>query len=168
MQDASLDVIRTAFGDIENELKATRRLLAALPEGHLGYKPSDKAWTFGALAQHVAQIPFLLTAAVRQDVLDFATVPRQEPPKSMQDVVSLFDASAAEARAAIAELTVADLTRPWTFRFGEQVIFTRPKSEVLREFCISHMIHHRAQLTIYLRLLNVRVPGMYGPTADDA
>lgn len=167
MQGTDLDIIKIAFGDFDQELKQTRKLLAALPEGHLEYRPHEKSYTLGGLAQHIAQLPWLAVSLMRADELDFAQVPPLEPPAGVQDILDLFDKTAAEARAAFAGLRVDDLTRQWTFRFGERVIFTRPKAALIRDFFISHMVHHRAQLTVYIRLLGAPVPGLYGPSADE-
>jgi uncharacterized damage-inducible protein DinB len=161
-------IIQVAFGDYDQELQLTRRALEAIPSDQLNYKPHDKSYSLGGLAQHIAQLPFLVAATVRQEELDYSKVPKQSPPTSTQDILALFDQSAGDARAAFAELKPEQLGQPWTFRVGDYVVFTMPKAASLRGFCISHMIHHRAQLTVYLRLLNVKVPGLYGPSADGA
>ncbi len=167
MQDTTLDIIRIAFGDFDQELRQTRKLLAALPEGELAYQPHPKSYTLGGLAQHVAQLPFLAVSVIRAEELDFALIPQLEPPRTVDDILALFDKSAAEARAAFAELNEEQLTRSWTLRRGEHVFFTRPKAALLRDFFLSHMVHHRAQLTVYIRLLGAPVPGLYGPSADE-
>jgi uncharacterized damage-inducible protein DinB len=163
----ALNVIQIAFGDYDHEVQQTRKALEAVPTDQLSFKPHDKSSTLGALAQHIAQLPFLVTATIRQDELDFGKVPKQTPLTSTQQILALFEQSAADARAALKELQPDQLAQPWTFRVGDHVIFTAPKGATLRNFCISHMIHHRGQLTVYLRLLNVRVPGLYGPSADE-
>jgi uncharacterized damage-inducible protein DinB len=164
-----LDVVQLAAGDFDYELTQTRRVLAAIPNDKMDYKPHPKAWSLGALAHHVAQLPFLFSAVVRTSEFDFANAKQPKPSESVEDVLSLFDQTAADARVALGELTPEILTQTWAFLYGGQVIFKdRPKPETLRSFAISHMIHHRAQLTIYLRELGAKVPGMYGPTADDA
>jgi uncharacterized damage-inducible protein DinB len=167
MQATHSNVIKVAFGDFDQELKQTRKLLAALPEGQLEYQPHAKSYTLGGLAQHVAQLPFLAVSIMRAEELDFTRLPKLEPPRTVEDILNLFDKSAAEARAAFADFTEADLARTWTLRMGERVFFTRPKAALLRDFFISHMVHHRAQLTVYIRLLDAPVPGLYGPSADE-
>lgn len=167
MQETTLDIIKIAYGDFDQELKQTRKLLAALPEGHLDYQPHPKSYTLGGLAQHVAQLPFLAVSIIRAEQLDFAQIPRLEPPRGVEDILALFDKSAAEARAAFTELNEEHLTKTWTLRMGERVFFTRPKAALLRDFFLSHMVHHRAQLTVYIRLLDAPVPGLYGPSADE-
>jgi uncharacterized damage-inducible protein DinB len=161
------NVIQIAFGDYDHEVQQTRKALEAIPNDQLNYKPHDKSYTIGGLAQHIAQLPFLVGATIRTDELDFAKVPKQEPLTSTQQILALFDQTAADARAAFAELRPEQLAETWTFRVGDHVVFTAPRGATLRSFCISHMIHHRGQLTVYLRLLNARVPGLYGPSADE-
>ena len=167
MQDTSLNIIQVAFGDFEQELKLTRKLLAAIPEGHLDWRPHEKSYSLGGLAQHVAQLPGLVVSIIRDDQLDFADVPRIAQPNSVQDILSIFDESAAAARAAYRELTEDHLTRTWKFLYHGKEFFTRPKAGLIRDFFLSHMIHHRAQLTVYIRLLGSPVPGLYGPSADE-
>lgn len=167
MQNPPLSVIRTAFGDFEQELKLTRRLLAALPDGSLDYQPHPKSYTMGGLAQHVAQLPMLVVSIIRDDEFEFTTVPKLEKPKSVEQILQLFDSGAADARTAFAELSDDRLARTWTFKYGGKVFFTRPKAALIRDFFLSHMIHHRAQLTVYLRLVGAPVPGLYGPSADE-
>ncbi len=167
MQNTSLNIIDVAFGDFQQELKQTRRLLAALPEGKLDFKPHEKSHTMGGLAQHVAQLPYLLVSIIRDDELDFTTVPKLEKPKDVKDILTLWDESSAAASAAFGALTEDHLARMWTFRVGDKIYFTRPKAALIRDFFLSHMIHHRAQLTVYIRLVGSAVPGLYGPSADE-
>lgn len=167
MQNAPLSVIGIAFGDFEQELKLTRRLLAALPDGSLDYQPHPKSYALGGLAQHVAQLPMLVVSIIRDDELEFTTLPKLDKPKSVEQILQLFDSGAAAARTAYADLTEDQLARTWTFKYGGKVFFTRPKAALIRDFFLSHMIHHRAQLTVYLRLVGAPVPGLYGPSADE-
>ena len=167
MQNTSLNIIDIAFGDFEQELKQTGRLLSAIPDGRFDYRPHEKSYTLGGLAQHVAQLPGLVASIIRDDEFDFATMPKVEKPETTKDILAIFETSAAVARAAFAELTEDHLTRTWTFKYGGKVLFTRPKAALIRDFFLSHMIHHRAQLTVYIRLLGAAVPGLYGPSADE-
>jgi uncharacterized damage-inducible protein DinB len=168
MSNQSIDVVQVAVGDYDYELTQTRRVLEAIPNDKLDYKPNDKAWSLLGLAHHVAQLPFLFTAVVDTAELDFATAKQPPASKSVDDLLRLFDATAAGARDAIKRVTPETLTQSWTFKYGDRVIFAnRNKAATLRSFAISHLIHHRAQLTVYLRELGAKVPGMYGPTSDD-
>ena len=161
------NTLQIAYGDYEHELKQTRRVLEAVPSDKLDYKPHEKSYTLGGLAQHIAQLPMLFASIASQTELDFAKVPKQGPPKNTAEIVALFDQSAQQARAALAQLSEHALEQPWSLRFAEQVFYTGPRGPSLRNLGMSHMIHHRAQLTVYLRLINVPVPSMYGPTADE-
>ena len=163
----TLNIAQLVFGDYDHELNQTRRLLEAIPEDQLEYKPHAKSWALGPLARHVAQIPWWFTETARRDEYDISTFDKVPPPTSKQEILDAFDTNAADARVALEELTPEALARPWTLRAGSHVIFTMPKGLTLRNFAISHMVHHRAQLTIYLRLLNAKVPGLYGPSADE-
>lgn len=162
-----MSIAQIAFGDYDHELKQTRKLLEAIPNDQLDWQPHPKAWRLGKLAEHVAQLPWLFAQVAREPELDFATVPKPQPATSMEQILKLFDGAAAEARAALKDVQDETLDQPWTFRVGDHVIFTAPRGPTMRSFGISHMIHHRAQLTIYLRQLDAKVPGLYGPSADE-
>jgi uncharacterized damage-inducible protein DinB len=157
-----------AFVDLERELGVTRTLLERLPEEHYGWKPHEKSMTLGRLASHVADLPGWMRVTIAEDELDFATSPRPpQPPTTREELLARFDKNAAAAREAVARFDPASLRREWTLRNGQQVLTTRPKDYVYRVWCMNHLIHHRAQLCLYLRLLNVPVPTVYFNTADD-
>ena len=157
-----------AFGDLERELAVTRTVLERLPEAHFAWKPHEKSMSLGNLALHVAELPAWITATLDRDELDTADAPR--PPaelKKSQELLDRFDRNAAAARDAVARFDMANFDKPWSMRNGEQVIVTRPRSLVYRIWCANHLVHHRGQLCLYLRLLNVPVPTVYFNTADD-
>jgi uncharacterized damage-inducible protein DinB len=157
-----------AFNDLDRELKVTRTVLERLPEAHYGWKPHDKSMSLGNLALHVAELPAWITATIAHDELDAASAPR--PPaelKSRAELLDRFDRNAAATREAVAQFDADNYDRPWTMRKGDQIIVTRSRATVYRVWCINHLIHHRAQLCVYLRLLNVPVPTVYFNTADD-
>ena len=156
------------FCDLERELAVTRKVLAAIPSDRLDWKPHAKSMSLGQLAIHVATLPEWLTQTLAQDALDFASAPR--PPKavaSAAELLKLFDDRVAALRQAVAGFDPAAWDAPWILRNGAQVITTQPRSKVYRVWDLNHMIHHRAQLCVYLRLLEVRVPVVYFNTADD-
>lgn len=156
------------FGDLERELKVTRTVLERLPAEHYGWKPHEKSMTLMQLALHVADLPDWIRVTLAQDDLDMASAPR--PPAEVKDSAELlarFDKNVAALREAVAKFDVAKLNRPWTMRNGAEVVVSRPRAVVYRVWCVNHMIHHRAQLCLYLRLLNVPVPTVYFNTADD-
>ena len=155
-----------ALGDLNHELATTRRVLERVPDEHLGWKPHEKSFSLGDLATHVAQIAYWITVTVTQDELDAANAPRTQSPASSEELLRRFDEYAAEAREAVQNADESTFGNTWTLRAGDHVILQMPRLAVLRSFCISHMIHHRGQLSVYLRLNDVPLPSIYGPSAD--
>ena len=157
------------LGDLEQELEQTRRLLTALPAEHYGFKPHEKSMSAGGLAQHIAQIPYWVIRILQEDHFDLAAAgPRLPEPATQEEVLARFDENVAAVRAALEGTDDAAMLRPWTLRRGDHVVFQLPRLAALRTVGVSHLIHHRGQLTVYLRLLDLPVPGMYGPSADEA
>jgi uncharacterized damage-inducible protein DinB len=155
--------------EFDHEMASTRRLLERVPEDRPDWKPHAKSMPLGRLAAHVAEIPGYGLMTLETDELDFASgkyVPARF--ESRAQLLELFDDRVRRTRAAIAATDDETLRRPWTLRNGGQVIFTAPKVGTLRTFFMNHLIHHRGQLTVYLRLLDVPLPGTYGPSADEA
>jgi uncharacterized damage-inducible protein DinB len=157
--------------EFDMEMANTRKVLERVPMEHLAFKPHPKSGSLEWLAWHVSDLPAWVAETVNKDELDFAPVgvPRPAPTKiqSCEHLLENFDKKVADARAAIAGVSDERLAGPWTLKAGEQLIFTMPRTMVLRSFVMNHMIHHRAQLGVYLRLKDVAVPGMYGPSADE-
>ncbi len=123
----------------------------------------------GPLAIHIARIPTWTKITIDQDSLDLAApTPPSSAPKTTAELVALFDASVEEARTAILSVSDEVLLRPWSLMSGSDTLMTMPKVAVLRSFVMNHLIHHRGQLTVYLRLNNIAVPSIYGPSADEA
>ncbi len=155
-----------AFSDLGPELAATRRVLEGLPADRFDWRPHPHSWTLGELATHIARLPLWIAMTAERDTLDLATLPPPGTPHATPEaVLDAFDASSAAAQAAVA--AGIDLTAPWTLRRGERVVATMPRGTSLRANGISHLVHHRGQLTVYLRLLDLPVPGLYGPSGDD-
>jgi uncharacterized damage-inducible protein DinB len=153
--------------EFEHEMKNTRRTLERVPEDKLSWKPHDKSMSLGHLARHVAEIPSWAAPTIEQDELNMAGYKPPAEPKTRQEILDIFDANVKAARISLGKLEDAHLGKPWALKGGDQVYFTMPKGGVLRGFVFSHLIHHRAQLGVYLRLLNVPVPSIYGPSADE-
>ena len=156
--------------EFDHEMGSTRRLLERVPDAELKWTPHPKSFNLGALAGHVANIPHWAKVALESAFFDAAAAgaeARPKEPASVVEVLERFDANVAEARASIAAQTDAALMGTWTLRQGEHEVFTLPKAAVLRSFVLNHMIHHRGQLTVYLRMRNVPLPSIYGPTADE-
>jgi uncharacterized damage-inducible protein DinB len=153
--------------ELDGELRSTRELLARVPADKMDWAPHPKSMTLGALANHIATIPGWAHATLTADVLDFAE-PREPRPVATtpHELVAMLEAQEAEAKELLAHATDDHLRQPWTLRNGETVYFTMSRSLVLRSWVMNHLYHHRGQLTVYLRLLDVPLPGVYGPTAD--
>jgi uncharacterized damage-inducible protein DinB len=155
--------------EYDHEMATTRRLLERVPEAEFGWKPHEKSMSLGELSAHLANLPRWGELILAETSFDLATLPqtRRAVPASGVALLNEFDTKAGAARAALASKTDAELTAPWTLVSGGQQVFTLPRISALRTFVISHSIHHRGQLSVYLRLRNVAVPPIYGPTADE-
>ena len=157
--------------EFDTEMASTRKVLERVPVEKADYKPHAKSGSLGWLAWHVADLPHWVVETIHKDELDFAPpgAPRPAPPKvdSREKLLASFDQKVAAARKAIAGADDSHLAKPWTLKGGGHTIFTMPRAAVLRSFVMNHLIHHRAQLGVYLRLNDVPVPGMYGPSADE-
>lgn len=156
-----------ALGDLEQELRVTRSLLERVPDDKLDWKPHEKSFSLGSLATHVANLPYWITATLQADFFDLSSVSHRAPVANGQELMKLFEDTAAEMRAALDAADDAELLRGWELRMGDKVLQRMPKMGVIRGMGISHFIHHRGQLSVYLRLLDVPLPPMYGPTADE-
>lgn len=157
--------------EFDMEMANTRKALERVPNDKLAWKPHEKSMTMGRLAGHLAELPGWGMATMSNDTLDIA--PPGAPPqqgltaKSRQDALDIFDKNVAAARAAIAGASDELLMKPWSLLKGGRTLMTMPKLAVLRSFVMNHMIHHRAQLGVFLRLNNIPVPAIYGPSADE-
>ena len=148
----------------------SRAVIEAVPEDRLDWRPHDKSWTLGELATHLTNIPNWTMATLSMSEFDISPAdgdpPLQAAWRSTAELLEALDTSAARARAVIEGASEEDLRGPWTMLVAGEPRFTMPKAVVLRTFIMDHMIHHRAQLGMYLRLLDVPVPQILGPTAD--
>lgn len=156
--------------EFDHEMANTRRVLERVPEEKLSWRPHPKSFTMAALASHVANLPSWTNITLGSESLDLAspeaTTPRT-PVSSQQELLALFDGNVTAARSALADASNEQLVVPWTLHKADQVIMTLPRIAVLRNMVMNHIIHHRAQLTVYLRLNDVAVPSIYGPSADE-
>ena len=154
--------------EFDQEMANTRKLLERVPEEKFAWKPHDKSMTLGRLASHVAELPGWATVTVNQDSLNLTSDMKAFQATSRQELLDTFDKNAAEARQAIAGASDAHLGKTWSLKMNGQPVFSLPRATVLRGFVMNHLIHHRAQLGVYYRLNGVLIPGMYGPSADEA
>ena len=155
--------------DYNEEMKNTRKLLELVPidEAHSDYKPHAKSMPLARLATHVAELPGWVKTALETEEMDMQPGFKSLIATSNAELLDIFDKSAAGGRAAIDAASDASLEKNWTFKFAGQTVFSTPRSALVRG-CINHMVHHRAQVGVYLRLNNIAIPGMYGPSADDS
>jgi len=162
---------QTMLPEFDQEMANTRKTLERVPDDKWGWKPHEKSGTLGWLAGHVGTVPEWIAMVIKTEELDYAPVggPTHEPPKieNRAQLLAAFDKAAAEARAALANVSDADLAKSWRLLAGGKEVLSLPRAACIRSLCLNHMIHHRAQLTVYYRLLGVPVPGLYGPSADE-
>ena len=161
----------TLLPEFDQEVANTRKVLERIPDDKLDWQPHPKSHTIGWNANHVADLLNWLVVALTQPSLDVAPPdgPKYEFPAltSRKAILDLFDRNVAAARKAITEAKDEDMGQPWTLSRAGQVFFTMPRSAVVRGFVLNHLIHHRAHLCVYLRMNDVPVPGMYGPSGDE-
>lgn len=167
-----MSIADTWLPEFDLEMKGTRRTLERIPNDKLDWRLHPKSNTIGWLAKHIADIPGYVIPTLTQPSLHFqppgSPPPKPpEPPKSIEEVLSLFDKNAAAARETLAAAKDETFAEPWSLLFQGNVVFTQPKAGVLRSFVMSHLIHHRAILTVYLRMNDVPVPALYGPSGDE-
>jgi len=153
------------LAEFDLEMATTRRVLERVPSDKGQWKPHEKSFALGHLAQLVAWMPGWLTNALTQTELDLAGAGGYSFEKT-DTLLEVFDRNVAEARAAMQTATEEQLQVPWTLKRGDMVLWNAPRSVVVRQH-INHLVHHRGQLTVYLRLLDIPVPSIYGPSADE-
>ncbi|HVW86791.1 MAG TPA: DinB family protein [Bryobacteraceae bacterium] len=153
--------------EFDQEMANTRKLLACVPDDKLSWKPHPKSMALGRLASHVAELPHWAVETIGRERLELTPGMTAFNAASAAEILEAFDRNVAAARQAIAGASDADLGVPWSLVFGGQTIFTMPRATVLRSVVMNHLIHHRAQLGVYLRLNEIAIPGMYGPSADE-
>ena len=158
------------LAELESEAAKSRRVLEQVPPGKRDWKPHERSMEFGYLSELVANIPSWVGLAITQDELDIAPKdgPTYEPASlnTSAELVAALDQAVAQARAALQKTTDAHLETPWRLLAGGQLAFEQPRHQVIRDTFL-HSAHHRGQMTVYLRLLGLKVPSVYGPTADD-
>ena len=151
--------------EFDQEMATTRRVLERVPTDKGQWKPHPKSFSLGDLAQLVSFMPGWITLAVRQDFIDLASFEGYSQ-ETTPALLAAFDKNVREAREALASVPDAAMSQPWSLRHGDRVLFTLPRGAAVRTD-INHLVHHRAQLGVYLRLLDIPVPAMYGPSADE-
>jgi len=167
-----MGISESLLPEFDQAMANTRKTLERVPHEKFDWKPHEKSTAMGGLATHLSNLPTWAVYAIDQDSLDLAPGGKPLPPaelaKSEAELLAIFDANSAKARAAIAGASDEALFKPWTLMSNGNEILTFPKISVLRSFVMNHIIHHRAQLGVYLRLNDIPVPPIYGPSADES
>ena len=162
-----MPVLSAILAEIEQEQRTTRKVLERVPHDKLSWRPHEKSMTLGRLAWHIATIPARVVVMLRDGEFDLATAGPAVPPDTTAAIVEGFERNMAEVRAHFESISEDVLKEPFTMRRGPQVMMTIKKIGVVRAILLNHTYHHRGQLSIYLRLLDVPVPSIYGPSADE-
>lgn len=162
-----MDIVKLFLTEMENEAATTRKMLSRIPDDKYSWKPHSKSMTIEQLSTHIAELPTWVSMAITTSELDFAANP-YEPKKvgNTATLLELFEKSLAEGRAELEKVSEAQLMDQWTLRNGNDIYSVSAKHEVIR-MTYNQIVHHRAQLGVYLRLLDVAIPGSYGPSADE-
>ena len=159
---------QSLLAELKQEGASTRKMLQAVPFNNPSWKPHDKSMSLEHLASHIAELMGWISMTIHTNELDFAKLPYKPlQHNSTEDLLKLFDEKFAAATADLSNATDENLRGPWTLRNGETIYFTMPRIGVIRSMALNHSIHHRGQLSVYLRLNDIPLPGMYGPTADE-
>jgi len=153
--------------EFDHEMTITRQLLERVPDDRLAWKPHAKSMSVGGLATHLSNLPWWGQVTLNDPEFDLAAFPNQAEATSRAQILETFDRNVATTRAALAGKGDGELMAPWALKRAGQTIFSLPKASVWRSFVLSHVVHHRGQLSVYLRLLDVPVPSIYGPSADE-
>ncbi len=164
-----MNLIEPIIAELQQEAATTRKLLERVPPDQFAWKPHEKSMTLGRLAAHIAELYSFANPISTQDELDFATG-NYEPftPANLSELLEKFDKDVADAIEILKTQPDDRLRAAWRMRSGAQVFFEMPRITVLRSFMLNHIVHHRGQLSVYLRLRDVPLPPIYGPTADES
>ncbi|MEP7232031.1 MAG: DinB family protein [Ginsengibacter sp.] len=154
--------------ELKHEASGTRKMIERVPTDHFSWKPHEKSMTLGRLATHIAELSSWVVNILQADEFDLAGSSfKPEGKENTEAILQVFDARLADAIAALEYATDDKMNALWTLRQGDHIIFQLPCKVALRNMAFNHLYHHRGQLSVYLRLLQVPLPGMYGPTADE-
>jgi uncharacterized damage-inducible protein DinB len=163
-----MTIARNLLAELKQEAIATRKMLELVPFDKSDWKPHSKSMTLGRLASHVAELPFWIELTIKKDELDFKKFDYKPfVPESNADLLAFFDKNLILASDALEKCSDEDMMKDWSLRSGDEIYFTLPKAAVMRSMNMNHMIHHRGQLSVFMRLLDIPLPGVYGPTADN-
>lgn len=162
------NIAHAFIGELQHEAIATRKCLERVPEDKFDYKPHEKSFTFIRLATHIAEMVDWITVTCNTSELDFAAGDyKPQECKTTAELVEFFDKNLEKALETLKNTSDEEMMKGWTLKNGETTYFTMPKVQVIRGFSLNHIISHRGQLSVYLRLNDIPVPSMYGPSADE-
>ncbi len=161
-----MNITDSFVAELQHEAATTRKMLERVPQDKLAWKPHEKSRTLGEVASHIAHLPGVFIANLAREEFD-RNAYQPGATASTADIVATFDRNVAAALATLPQLTAEQLLGTWRYKYGERVIFEMPRLAVLRAMALNHLMHHRGQLSVYLRLLDVPLPPVYGPTADE-
>ena len=163
-----MSISQMLLPEFDREMANTRKLLSSVPEDKFSWQPHAKSMTLGRLASHIAELPNWAVETINRETLELQPGMKPWLATSQAELLERFDKNVDEARAAISGASDAHLAVDWSLIFGGRKVMTMPRVAVLRSVVMNHLIHHRAQLGVYLRLNDVAIPGMYGPSADES
>ena len=164
----SFNIATGLIGELSHEAETTRKVLERIPAEKFDYKPHEKSMSMGRLAVHVAEMVDWITETCNRDELDFAKMDfKPLEPKTTAELVEYLDKNLAAAMEALKNTSDEDMHKDWTLKNGDTTYFTMTKIATLRTMCFNHIWHHRGQLSVYLRLNDIPVPSIYGPSADE-
>lgn len=161
-----MTISETLLPEFDHEMANTKAMLECVPEDKFSWKPHEKSMTMGRLASHCAEMAGWTVYAINQDKLELTPDMKPFIANTKKELMEGFAGFAADARKAIAGASDADMGKSWSLIFGGQAVMTMPRAGIVRSMVLNHIIHHRGQLSVYLRLNNIPIPGMYGPSAD--
>lgn len=162
-----MSIAQGLLAEFDQEMVGTRKTLERIPEDKFDWAPHPKSTKLGQLATHLAQLPSWTKVTLMDDSIDIGNAQPPAPQKSRKEILAEFEKNVAEARQTLANAKDEDFFKPWSLKNKGAVVFTLPKIAVMRGFVMNHNVHHRAQLGVYLRLCDVPVPSIYGPSADE-
>ena len=160
-----MNIAEPIVAELRHEAATTRKMLERVPQDSLAWKPHEKSRTLGEIAAHIANLPGLFISTLNRD--EFDRYDYKATVDTVADILGTFDRNISSALEVLGTQSEEQLLASWRYKYGEQVIFEMPRLAVIRAMALNHLIHHRGQLSVYLRLLNVPLPSVYGPTADE-
>lgn len=163
-----MTIAQSFLAELKHEANITRKMLERVPFDRITWQPHEKSMALLRLTQHIASLPLWIERIISNDEFNFMNLVYNPPiPQKPQDLIEEYNKSIEKAEASLLNCSDEDLTKTWTLKRGDTVLFTLPKTVAVRNLALNHLVHHRGQLSVYLRLLDAPVPGAYGPSADD-